>query len=253
MEKSLQGETSSSSLSSVHPRRRRGEPRAHFPRAMKKSKRVITGLPSTRACAAFTEMQVSEPFGVVPWLFILVLPLADLYHVRCFEKLVDFSQSNYLGRINPVTRNTVRLRGVKGTSVLDGNYLVDGGAERLILEWKVSMGRLIDKRDGVPIEPLEPEFNDLLRKSGSASYQPRKVKGMTDIEFINLAHNLAPIESDGDGDQEEWNLFEQYLPLTFDDSEDLNEPHSLSSMLCAWKSHCVGHPAVSATERYKPC
>jgi hypothetical protein len=71
--------------------------------------------------------------------------LLDFYHVRCFEDLVDFSQAAYIDRILPVTRHNARMRGLKGTSVADGNYLLDGGAERLVLEWKSSMGKLIDK------------------------------------------------------------------------------------------------------------
>ncbi|XTI85849.1 hypothetical protein V2W45_1377750 [Cenococcum geophilum] len=160
----------------------------------------------------------------------------DFYHVQCFEDLVDFSQAAYLDRIQPVTRRTASMRGLKGTSVADGNYLVDGGAERLVLEWKTSMGKLIDRRDGVPIEPMDPDFNDLLRKSGSASYQPKIIDGMSRHEFFNISMSLAPIESDGVEDQEEWNLFEHYLPMTFDDLEGLNDRHSLSDMLSLWKA-----------------
>lgn len=96
------------------------------------------------------------------------------------------------------------------------------------------MGRLMDRRDGVPIEPLDPDLDDLLRKSGSASYKPKRIDGMSNHEFLNLSCNLAPIESSGVDDQEEWNLFEQYLSMTFDELEDLNEPHSLSTMLSHW-------------------
>lgn len=166
--------------------------------------------------------------------------------MRCFEKLVDFSQAAYLDPITPVTRNTVSLRGLKGTTIADGNYLLDGGAERLVLEWKVSIGRLIDRRDGMPTEPLEPDFDALLHKSGSASYQPKRITDMTDFEYFNLAHSLAPIESDGAEDQEEWNLFKQYLPLQFEDLEDLNDRHSLSDMLGLWKVESVSCHAVSS-------
>jgi hypothetical protein len=178
--------------------------------------------------------------------------LLDFYHVRCFEDLVDFSQAAYIDRILPVTRYNARMRGLKGTSVADGNYLLDGGAERLVLEWKSSMGKLIDKRDEVPIEPMDPDLNDLLRKSGSASYRPKIVDGMSRHEFINLSTKLAPIESDGVEDQEEWNLFERYLSMTFDDIEDLNEPHSLSDMLSEWKTEKVRYYNVcSFTDRQR--
>jgi hypothetical protein len=109
------------------------------------------------------------------------------------------------------------------------------------------MGRLIDKRDGVPTKPVDSDFNDLLYKSGSASYQPKAIEGMTVSHFFRLSHSLAPIESDGPEDKEEWNLFRQYLPLTFDDPEDLNELHSLSDMLDHWSSEmvrCRSHPNI---------
>jgi hypothetical protein len=93
----------------------------------------------------------------------------------------------------------------------------------------------MDTRDGVKIEPLEPDLEDLLSKAGSSSYQPKKVDGVPRAEFLNHYTTLAPNESDGVDDQEEWNLFEQYLAMTFDNVEDLNDPHSLSDMLAQWE------------------
>jgi len=179
--------------------------------------------------------------------------------VACFEELVDFSQVAYLDRIKPVTRRTVGMRGLKSTSVADGNYLVDGGAERLILEWKNSMDMLIKRRDGITHEPLEPDFDDLLYKSGSASYTPKRIEKMASYDFMLLSKDLAPIESDGVDDKEEWNLFERYLTHTFDDLEDLNEPHSLSRMLSHWKvdqvsseSFHMQHLSGKSTDDYLP-
>jgi hypothetical protein len=97
---------------------------------------------------------------------------------------------------------------LKGTTIADGNYLLDGGAERLVLEWKDSVGRLIDRRDGVFCKPIDPAFNDLLHKPGSSSYKPKMLDGMTIHEFVNLCSSLAPIESDGVDDREEWDLFD---------------------------------------------
>lgn len=165
--------------------------------------------------------------------------------MRCFEDLVDFSQSTYLDRIHPVTRATASIRGLPATAIPDGNYVLDGGSERLVLEWKVLMGKLLDKRDGVPIQPLDPNFKDLLYKSGSASYQPKIIESMSEHVFFQLSGQLAPVESDGADDKEEWNLFEQYLPMTFDDPEDLKEPHSLSDMLKTWKVDTVSYQTSS--------
>ena len=48
-----------------------------------------------------------------------------------------------------------------------------------------------------------------------------------------LVDTLAPIESDGPEDNDEWNLFKQYLP---DNSEEekLHDRTHLSKMLRAW-------------------
>ena len=165
------------------------------------------------------------------------------YHVECFEKLADFSQSDYLNRIVPMDRSTAKLRESKSGGILSGHYLVDGGAERLILEWKVSLGKLIDRRDRVPIEPMDTDLDDLLRKSSSAGYEPKEIPGMTDFEFHNLSHRLAPIESHGDEGTQERSLFQEYLVLDLEDLENLHVPDSLSNMLHKWKLHCVSHLA----------
>ncbi|PVH67545.1 hypothetical protein DL98DRAFT_523281 [Cadophora sp. DSE1049] len=170
---------------------------------------------------------------------------SDYYHVHCFEKIADFSQADFLDRVQPLTRNLTRLRNLESSSFLDGNYLLDAGAERLSLEWKVTVGGLIDKRDGVESETMDSRhsaFNDLLRKSGSSNYIPQMVPGMSEFEFILLSCTLAPIEGDGSGDSEEWNLFEEYLAVADNHEEDLNNRHSLSETLEAW-----GHDVVLAT------
>lgn len=128
---------------------------------------------------------------------------------------------------------------MKATSILDGNYLVDGGAERLLLQWKVTQGQHIDERDGVvqPDEPLAQNFADLLSKAGLPGFQPQIVNGMTQHEFFNLITSLAPNESDGPEDSGPWNLFEEYL--TARDPESLNNRHDLSAMLAKWRAHTV--------------
>lgn len=146
---------------------------------------------------------------------------------------------DYLARVEPVHRNMLGLRQIKSTGVLDGHYLLIGGAERLVLEWKVSMGGLIYQREGIAVQQLEPDFNDLLRKSGSASFSPKQIPNMTLHEFYLLSRRLAPIERDGEGDTEEWNLFTAYLPHDFKDVKDLDDRNSLSKMLVRWKSDRV--------------
>ncbi|KAI1290685.1 hypothetical protein F5Y03DRAFT_401114 [Xylaria venustula] len=165
---------------------------------------------------------------------------ADFYHVECFERLVDFSRLEVLRRLQPLTRVNCVARGIKSTSIANGNYLLDGGAERLALYWIDSMHRLIAKRDGVEREAYDPEFNDLLTNAGSASFvPPERPEHMPVFEYLNLCHTLAPIESDGPEDKREWNLINEYAPLMFDSLDDLNETHSLSTMLQAWCFHRI--------------
>ena len=54
-------------------------------------------------------------------------------------------------------------------------------------------------------------------------------------EFILISKQLAPFESDGAEDKEEWNLFEEYLP------KDFINPQSLSGMLNRWIRDSVSY------------
>ncbi|KAI0868090.1 hypothetical protein GGS24DRAFT_507126 [Hypoxylon argillaceum] len=159
---------------------------------------------------------------------------ADFYHVRCFEKLADFSKPEWLKRLEPVTRCTFGDRELKATSVADGNYLVDGGAEKLILHWKSSMGRLINERDGLDHTPDNPDLVQIIFKAGSVSFTPKRPGGLDDLECDRLLGSLAPIERDGPGGTDEWNLIEE-CSLGFDDLDDLKQTDSLSLMLYKWK------------------
>lgn len=138
----------------------------------------------------------------------------------------------------PVTRRNFPLRGLKGNSVLDGNYFCDGGAERLILEWQVQRGRWLDERAGVEQEQIDPAFKNLLSNAGSSTFNYEEVKDLSQHERILLSTTLAPFESDGAEDADEWNLFREYLPA--DEEEDsLNERHNLSDILAVWEADVV--------------
>lgn len=124
-------------------------------------------------------------------------------------------------------------------SILDGNYLVDGGAERLVLEWKSRRGKKLDDRDGVDQgEAIAPAFDRLLRRAGSWTYQHEAVPGMGQYEDFLLRHTLAPIESAGEGDTQEWNLFDEFVHDE-ENEEGLLDRHSLSKMLNRWTFHKV--------------
>lgn len=165
--------------------------------------------------------------------------LLDLYHINCFEKVADFSQSSYNKRLCSLTRNTFGLRGLQGNQILDGDYLCDGGAERLVEEYKVARGRLLDARDGVTYpdeEPMSPAFDDLYRNAGSADFKYEPVAGLDWYESILMSRNLAPWESHDKEeshdvkDEADWNLFDEYLI-----AGDVEDRHTLSTTLAKWR------------------
>ncbi|KAI9371605.1 hypothetical protein BJX61DRAFT_548178 [Aspergillus egyptiacus] len=162
---------------------------------------------------------------------------SDYYHIPCFERLADLSDPAYLNRIQPLTRHTFKLRGLKASSVLDGSYLVSGGVERLILEWKITRGMAIEKRDGVLTDEagryaLDADVYDLLYRAGEAGYWPPSERpgGLDQYEYYVLLRMLAPNECDRAGTG--WNLFEAFLG---DAEEGLGGRHDLSAMLRRWE------------------
>lgn len=124
--------------------------------------------------------------------------------------------------------------------MLDGNYLLDAGAERLTLEWKLSVGKLIDKRDGVETkDEMSAALTDLFYKAGSSKYVPQELPdNLSMFERGLLSSTLAPIESDGPEDMEEWNLFDEYLVVK-DDQKILEQRHTLAITLSLWRQHVV--------------
>lgn len=111
----------------------------------------------------------------------------------------------------------------------------------MILEWKAQRRRWIAARDGKKDGDLEERssaLDTILCRAGCASFGSENVEGMSAAEYFPLTYTLAPVESDGLGDTEEWNLFERYLPAE-DDVESLNDRHSLSDILRFWDNHIV--------------
>jgi hypothetical protein len=113
------------------------------------------------------------------------------------------------------------------------------------------VGRLIDKRDRVETQswddPASKPFHDLLRKSGSAKYIPQQVPNVTTFEFVLLSGTLAPIESDGPEDEDEWDLFEQFLAVADDENDELKIKHSLSKTLGDWRTAVVSYFPTSVS------
>ncbi|ROW00741.1 hypothetical protein VMCG_06464 [Cytospora schulzeri] len=157
----------------------------------------------------------------------------DYYHIRCFEEIADFSDSTFLDRLYPVTRNTYPL---KGTGTLTGGHLLDAGAESLVTAWSISRDRLIDERDGVQreVDQTSKDYVDLILKAGTPGFRPPRPDDMTSHEYSCRINRLAPIESDGHDDTEPWSLHEEYLD---DSPESLDNKHDLSEMLELWRIH----------------
>ncbi|VUC24099.1 unnamed protein product [Clonostachys rosea] len=162
---------------------------------------------------------------------------ADFYHVECFEKLADLTREKYLNRLKPLSRNNLIERNAKRSSLMNGYYLLDAGAERLVTQWIFVMRKLIAKRDGTDGPKSEdPKLHDLLYQSGSAKFtDAEQPEGMTDFEFRKLQTTLAPIESDGPEDDQEWNLFDLFMTITGDDEICEEGKTTLGSMLETWR------------------
>ena len=135
---------------------------------------------------------------------------------------------------------TFKDRGVNASSILDGNYVLDGGAERLVFQWKAERGRQINERDGTAEEDSDPQFPELdhlLQKAGSPSFSGKRPERMPLPEYFTFLTVLAPNESDGSDDREVWNLFDEYLLTRRPGS--LDNQNDLSQMLARWKAHTV--------------
>jgi hypothetical protein len=109
----------------------------------------------------------------------------DFYHVICFEKIADLSQADFLGRLQPITRATYPLLNVPTLSVLDGHSLLDGGAERLILEWKIERGKRIDEQAGVQQEPIGPTFENLSQRAGCSTFKSQEISKISNTRSFS--------------------------------------------------------------------
>ncbi|KAJ5779443.1 hypothetical protein N7457_007163 [Penicillium paradoxum] len=160
-----------------------------------------------------------------------------LYHIECFERIADFTQLAFIQRVLPVTRNTWKYRNLNVGGILDGNYFVSAGVERLIQEWREVHAMWAAKRDDCYDETqdvLPANLDALLYQSGSAvNQEPKKPGRMKEYEYLLLRTMLAPNESDGPEDPSEWNLFSEYIDSA---AEALDNPHDLSTMLQRWQT-----------------
>lgn len=146
--------------------------------------------------------------------------------------IADLTKRDYFLRVEPVTRATWKARGLKPMSALERNFFCAGGVERLVLEWRFRRQNLVCAREGMVLETVVPELAEMLYTAGSSGFNHSLVvPDVPATEARLLQDSLAPYESDGPGDTNEWNLFDAYMdkhPSSLDDS------HSLSTMLSLW-------------------
>ncbi|CAH0025066.1 unnamed protein product [Clonostachys rhizophaga] len=162
---------------------------------------------------------------------------ADFYHVECFEKLADLTKEKYLDRLKPLSRNNFAQRNANKSTMMSGFYLLDAGAERLILQWIFVMRKLIAKRDGTDgPKSMVPILHDLWYKSGSAKFtNAERPEGMSQYEFRELQTTLAPVESDGPEDDNEWNLFDRFMKIQENGDKCEEGKTTLGTMLRSWR------------------
>ncbi|KAL4967011.1 uncharacterized protein BDV14DRAFT_198474 [Aspergillus stella-maris] len=166
---------------------------------------------------------------------------SDYYHPSCFELLAPLTTSpQYLSRLLPLTRNTYPLRGLKPSSVSDGTYLLCGGAERLILEWKLRRCIELDQRDGcfdAKRYDLDDDVRDLLYRAGEKGYWPGgRPRGLDVFEYFTLVKTVAVNEAGEFG--EGWNLFDEFLHQDGKGEGEREREwgrHDLSTMLEGWE------------------
>ena len=126
------------------------------------------------------------------------------------------------------------MRIIRDNIPAHSGYWLDGGAERLVAEWKLRMYRMAVDRGQVAAVAVDPGVKNLFYDAGSAKFVPQRLGPQDSIEVQLLSHQLAPNESDGPGDAYEWNLFACYLQ-----HERVIHKHHLSNMLLRWKYHMV--------------
>ncbi|RYP54679.1 hypothetical protein DL768_000615 [Monosporascus sp. mg162] len=158
-----------------------------------------------------------DHMGLSPW------------NAECFERLADFAQPQNLNRLRPVTRHTVPLR----IDSYNTYALLDGGAEKLITEWKSVLDGLTTRRAGNPWPLPDLACYDILHSSGRIGFYRHKPALMSHYEYFLHTHQLAPIKSDGPEEEDEWDLFDEYFRTEYPQNIEY-QANRLGEMLRSW-------------------
>ncbi|KAI9747898.1 MAG: hypothetical protein M4579_007361 [Chaenotheca gracillima] len=147
----------------------------------------------------------------------------DYFHLACFEKIADFAQAEFHGRLKVLTEANVGHRGLPKDKALKSDYYCEAGAEMLALAWIEQRGNLINARCGVQ-QALSPALEGPLTPADSLR--------SSQVQYSST--DLVTWEKDGPDNAREWSLLDSYLNAG-DNDENLDSRHSLSNMLKRWR------------------
>lgn len=174
--------------------------------------------------------------------------------------------SAFLERIEPFTRLT-------NSNKPQEEYICAGAVERLVNEWKTRRLRwntvmkssfedeknfdngddMYDENNGdSEDEDVDEEIysrttiqknqiterlvDDLMHNAGSSRFKPYGlVPGMQRHQYFLFLNSLAPWESDGPGDTQEWNLFDTFLGQEEPDRSRIQPSVNLSAVIEKWE------------------
>ncbi len=166
----------------------------------------------------------------------------DYYHVRCFETIANLTQGDFLVRIIPATRNTMKSPETPcATDPGSKNcFPVDSGAERLIYAWKAQRAKHIAEPDKLTQaqEPMDQGRRDQSEEAEPAGYVARRPCGVGLEENAVMKDSLGPNESGQPGEEDDWNILQAYLNAE-EGRESLDDRHRLSKVLGGWANDVV--------------
>jgi hypothetical protein len=78
---------------------------------------------------------------------------------------------------------------------LESMHLLDGGPERLVLDWKERINRLLYYDEGAYYEGFDADWYHLIYRAGYNDYKPNWNKLVNKVSLVELRHlsrRLAP-------------------------------------------------------------
>ncbi|KUJ15971.1 uncharacterized protein LY89DRAFT_719640 [Mollisia scopiformis] len=143
----------------------------------------------------------------------------SFYHVHCFEKIADFSQTHYLDRLRPVTRQyptSSSHSSIPPDAISAGRHVLDAGAQLLFEFWKSIICSAIQRngheQPGVGVINW-PAFMDEVDWCNSRKH----------VDTLSYRH-----------DSSAWNFFNEFLALPTPDPFGPGFCTSLSTSLQRW-------------------